>query len=171
MYAQLWSAGSDQYPTKDQNVPVPLVILSPVRCRSVRRAILPAAANPGGFVGQQTRVQRCTKYGHARTSTGDQTTALKRARSSRIFEDQGLPGASVNLPALSRCLKTLRAGDTLIVSKLDRLGRSLRARGVKFNSLTRAIDAATPTGHPCGGRSAFGPNSNEAFSQSAPAPK
>jgi DNA invertase Pin-like site-specific DNA recombinase len=62
----------------------------------------------------------------------------------------------VNRPALSRCLKTLRAGDTLIVWKLDRLGRSLldliamlddlRARGVKFDSLTEAVDTTTPTG-------------------------
>ena len=101
------------------------------------------------------------KYGYARTSTNDQTTALqpaalKRARCSSIFEDKGLSGASINRPALSRCLKTLRAGDTLIVWKLDRLGRSLRdlitmlddlrARRVKFYSLTEAIDTATPTG-------------------------
>lgn len=55
---------------------------------------------------------------------------------SRIFEEKGLSGASVNRPALTRC------GDTLIVWKLDRLGRSLRdlltmlddlrARGVKI---------------------------------------
>ncbi len=101
------------------------------------------------------------KYGYARTSTDDQTTALqltalKRARCSCIFEDKGLSGASVKRPALSRCLKTLRTSDTLIVWKLDRLGRSLRdlitilddlrARGVKFHSLTEAIDTATPTG-------------------------
>ena len=53
-------------------------------------------------------------------------------------------------------MKKLEHGDTLIVWKLDRLGRSLRdlitmlddlrARGVKFHSLTEAIDTATPTG-------------------------
>ncbi len=53
------------------------------------------------------------------------------------------------------CLKKLEQGDTLIVWKLDRLGRSLRdlmtmlddlrPRGVKFHSLTEAIDTATPT--------------------------
>jgi hypothetical protein len=68
------------------------------------------------------------KYGYARTSTDDQTTALqlaalKRARCAHIFEDKGLAGAGVKRPALARCLKTLRAGDTLIVWKLDRLGR------------------------------------------------
>jgi DNA invertase Pin-like site-specific DNA recombinase len=101
------------------------------------------------------------KHGYARTSTDDQTTALqlaalKRARCSSIFEDKGLSGASVKRPALSRCLKTLRAGDTLIVWKLDRLGRSLRdlitmlddlrARGVKFHSLTEATTKAKPAG-------------------------
>ena len=72
------------------------------------------------------------KYGYARVSTDDQT------------------------PALQRCLKKLEPGDTLIVWKLDRLGRSLRdlitmlddlkAQGVKFHSLTEAIDTTTPTG-------------------------
>jgi DNA invertase Pin-like site-specific DNA recombinase len=101
------------------------------------------------------------KYGYARTSTDDQTTALqlaalKRARCSHIYEDKGLSGVSSKRPALARCLRTLRPGDTLVVWKLDRLGRSLRdliamlddlrARGVKLHSLTEAIDTATPTG-------------------------
>jgi DNA invertase Pin-like site-specific DNA recombinase len=101
------------------------------------------------------------KYGYARTSTGDQTTALqlaalKSARCSHIFEDQGLSGANAKRPSLLRCLKTLRAGDTLVVWKLDRLGRSLRdlilmlddfsERGIRFQSLTEAIDTQTPTG-------------------------
>ena len=101
------------------------------------------------------------KYGYARTSPGDQTTApqlaaLKRARCARIFEDRGLSASSLKRPALSRCLKTLRPGDTLIVWRLDRPGRSLRdlitmlddlrARGVKFHSLTEGIDTATPAG-------------------------
>jgi DNA invertase Pin-like site-specific DNA recombinase len=65
-------------------------------------------------------------------------------------------GAHVKRPALIRCLKALETGDTLIVWKLDRLGRSLRdlihmlddfkQRGVKFRSLTEAIDTETPTG-------------------------
>ena len=71
------------------------------------------------------------KYGYARTSTGDQTTALQLAalqgaECSKIFEDKGKSGATVKRPALARCLKALRPGDTLIVWKLDRLGRSLR---------------------------------------------
>ena len=101
------------------------------------------------------------RYGYARTSTDDQTTALqlaalKKARCAHIFEDKGQSGASTTRPALARCLKTLRAGDTLTVWKLDRLGRSLahliaimddlKGRGVRFQSLTEAIDTETPTG-------------------------
>ena len=83
------------------------------------------------------------KYGYARTSTEDQTTALqiaalKRARCSHIYEDKGLTGASAKRPALSRCLRALRAGDTLIVWKLDRLGRSLRAVGSHDDAAQKA---------------------------------
>jgi Enterobacteriaceae phage serine recombinase len=100
------------------------------------------------------------KYGYARVSTDDQNPALqmdalKKAECTHIFQDK-LTGATVKRPALTKCLKNLRAGDTLIVWKLDRLGRSLgdlinmlddlRDRGVGFHSLTEAIDTATPTG-------------------------
>lgn len=101
------------------------------------------------------------RYGYARTSTDDQTTALqiaalKKARCARIFEDKGVSGATFKRPALARCLKTLQRGDVLTVWKLDRLGRSLgglivllddlKARGVRFQSLTEAIDTETPLG-------------------------
>lgn len=101
------------------------------------------------------------KYGYARVSTDDQTpalqlVALKKAGCKNVFKDEGLSGATTKRPALLRCLKKLENGDTLIVWKLDRLGRSLRDlitmlddlkhRGVKFRSLTEAIDTETPTG-------------------------
>lgn len=101
------------------------------------------------------------KYGYARVSTDDQNAdmqkaALKKAGAKEIFTDDGLSGATTKRPALLRCLKTLKQGDTLTVWKLDRLGRSLRDliamlddlkhRGVKFRSLTEAIDTDTPTG-------------------------
>ena len=101
------------------------------------------------------------KYGYARVSTDDQTPALQlaalnQAGCRQVFKDDGMPGATTKRPALLRCLKKLRSGDTLIVWKLDRLGRSLRdliamlddlkARGVKFRSLTESIDTTTPTG-------------------------
>jgi len=100
------------------------------------------------------------KYGYARVSTEDQNaamqhTALKRAGCKTLFTDE-LSGAITKRPALLRCMKKLERGDTLIVWKLDRLGRSLRdliamlddlkTRGVKFQSLTEAIDTTTPTG-------------------------
>jgi DNA invertase Pin-like site-specific DNA recombinase len=101
------------------------------------------------------------KYGYARVSTDDQNSALqlaglKKAGCKIVFKDEGISGATTKRPALTRCLKTLTAGDTLIVWKMDRLGRSLRdliamlddlqGRGVRFQSLTEAIDTETPTG-------------------------
>jgi DNA invertase Pin-like site-specific DNA recombinase len=65
------------------------------------------------------------KYGYARVSTDDQNTALQLAALKRvgyktIFTDEGLSDATVQRPALTRCLTALRPGDTLIVWKLDR---------------------------------------------------
>jgi len=101
------------------------------------------------------------KCGYARVSTDDQKAdlqhaALKKAGARKILTDDGRSGATTKLPALLRCLKALKRGDTLTVWKLDRLGRSLRDliallddlkdRGVKFRSITEAIDTDTPTG-------------------------
>jgi DNA invertase Pin-like site-specific DNA recombinase len=101
------------------------------------------------------------KYGYAHVSTDDQTPALQLAALNKagcktILKDDGLTGATTKRPALLRCLKKMEPGDTLIVWKLDRLGRSLRdlitmlddlkTRGVKFRSLTEHIDTETPTG-------------------------
>ena len=101
------------------------------------------------------------KYGYARVSTEDQNAdmqlgALKRAGCKTPFTDQLSGATGIKRPSLLRCLKKLQPGDTLIVWKLDRLGRSVRdlitmlddlkARGVKFRSLTEAIDTETPTG-------------------------
>ncbi len=100
------------------------------------------------------------KYGYARVSTEDQNpvlqlAALKKAGCKTVFKDE-VTGAHVNRPALARCLKKLETDDTLIVWKLDRLGRSLRdlitmlddfrSKGIRFKSLTEAIDTETPTG-------------------------
>ncbi len=98
--------------------------------------------------------------GYARVSTQDQnldlqTTALKSAGCERIFEDK-LSGTRRDRPGLERALDGLRKGDTLVVWKLDRLGRSvkdlvelvgdLEKRGVHFRSVTDAIDTSTPAG-------------------------
>ena len=98
--------------------------------------------------------------GYARVSTQDQNLALQRealtqAGCEKILEDQ-LSGSRAERPGLSRAMEELRPGDTLVVWKLDRLGRSVRNlidlvsslqdRGVQFRSLTDAIDTGTPSG-------------------------
>jgi DNA invertase Pin-like site-specific DNA recombinase len=101
------------------------------------------------------------KYGYARVSTDDQKadlqiTALKKAGCEHVFTDTA-SGSSAKRPELARCLASLRAGDVLVVWKLDRLGRSLshlvavlsdlQGRGVAFLSLlTEAIDTGNAAG-------------------------
>ena len=67
-----------------------------------------------------------------------------------------MSGTVANRPALKKLLRTLKEGDTLVVWKLDRLGRSmrnlvllvdeLRQRGIHFRSLTDSIDTSSPMG-------------------------
>ena len=98
--------------------------------------------------------------GYARVSTLDQSPALQRdalaaAGCERVFEDQA-SGARADRPGLAEALAYLRAGDVLVVWKLDRLGRSLphlietvtalEARGAGLRSITEAIDTTTPGG-------------------------
>jgi len=100
------------------------------------------------------------KYGYARVSTNDQKAdlqiaALKSAGCEHIFTDTA-SGATSKRPELTRCLESLRAGDTLVVWKLDRLGRSLshlvevlaslQGKGISFLSLTEAIDTESAAG-------------------------
>ena len=100
------------------------------------------------------------KIGYARVSTRDQnldlqTAALRAVGCDRIFEET-MSGSKRERPELKRALDHLRAGDTLVVWKLDRLGRSvkdlvelvgeLEARGVHFQSTTDSIDTGTPAG-------------------------
>lgn len=98
--------------------------------------------------------------GYARVSTQDQnldlqTEALIRAGCEKIYEDK-ISGVRAERPGLTRALEMLREGDTLVVWKLDRLGRSvkqlvdmvgeLHKQGIQFKSLTDAIDTGTPAG-------------------------
>ncbi len=98
--------------------------------------------------------------GYVRVSTNDQNTDLQRnalicAGCEQIFEDK-LSGTRTDRPGLKRALKHLQKGDTLVVWKLDRLGRSmkhlislvgeLRERGINFRSLTDSIDTSSPMG-------------------------
>ena len=101
------------------------------------------------------------RFGYARVSTDDQTTALqadalKQAGCSRVYEDKASGKASMARPQLEECLADLREGDTLVVWRLDRLGRSLpdlvrivtelEQKGVAFESLTERIETSSASG-------------------------
>ena len=98
--------------------------------------------------------------GYARVSTSDQTLdlqkdALEKAGCSKIFTDTA-SGAKAERIGLDEALNYVRSGDTLVVWKLDRLGRSLphlietitglNNRGIGFKSITEAIDTTTSGG-------------------------
>ena len=98
--------------------------------------------------------------GYARVSTQDQNLqlqleTLRQAGCQKVFEDQ-VSGTRAERPGLAKAREMLREGDTLVVWKLDRLGRSvkqlvdlvgeLQQQGVQFKSLTDAIDTGTPSG-------------------------
>lgn len=98
--------------------------------------------------------------GYARVSTTDQKLdlqldALHQAGCIKIFTDE-LSAVKADRPGLQAALDFLREGDTLVVWRLDRLGRSvkdliqivegLRQDGVQFSTLTENIDTSTPSG-------------------------
>ncbi len=101
------------------------------------------------------------QIGYARVSTEEQNLAPQRqalaaAGCAEIFEDLGVSGAADDRPGLKAALARTGAGDSLVVWKLDRLGRSLghligmidrlgRA-GAGFRSLSEAIDTTTAGG-------------------------
>lgn len=100
------------------------------------------------------------KVGYARVSTLDQNLslqldALRQAGCARIFEDKA-SGIKASRPGLEEALNYLRPGDTLVVWKLDRLGRSLKnlieligtlnSKGIGFKSLQENIDTMTSGG-------------------------
>lgn len=98
--------------------------------------------------------------GYARVSTEDQhldlqRDALARSGCEKLFEDRR-SGAKVDRPGLNAALDYARAGDSLVVWRLDRLGRSLsdlialvrrmEAAAIQLRSLTEGIDTATANG-------------------------
>jgi len=98
--------------------------------------------------------------GYARVSTQDQNPdfqvdALEKSGCDQIFREK-ITGKLRERPELSQCLRMLRAGDTLVVWKLDRLARSLKDlveivqdlndREIGFKSLTEAIDTTSSGG-------------------------
>lgn len=98
--------------------------------------------------------------GYARVSTQDQDAslqldALKGAGCVKVFTDKA-SGSLDRRPQLDRLLDQLRTGDTIVVWRLDRLGRSLKhliqliedlaENGVGFRSLTEGMDTTTAGG-------------------------
>jgi DNA invertase Pin-like site-specific DNA recombinase len=99
--------------------------------------------------------------GYARVSTEEQNLdlqlrALKMAGCHHVITDQGVSGARDDRPGLARAMSKLKKGDTLVVWRLDRLGRSLphligiihdlHLRGVALKSVCEQIDTASPAG-------------------------
>lgn len=102
------------------------------------------------------------KVGYCRVSTNYQDEALQRdalikagCDPEHIFMDK-ISGSKFEREGLNEAIKFLRSGDTLVVWKLDRAGRSIKhliglletlsAKGVDFISLTESIDTTTPVG-------------------------
>src|SRR5919112_337736 len=98
--------------------------------------------------------------GYARVSTNEQNLSLQRdalekAGCKREFTDQ-VSGTKARRPGLEEAFSHLRSGDTLVVWRLDRLGRSLRhlidtvtelqEKGIGFKSLQESIDTTTSGG-------------------------
>ncbi len=98
--------------------------------------------------------------GYARVSSNEQNLnlqldALEAAGCAKIFSDK-LSGTQKNRPGLEDALSHLRTGDTLVLWKLDRLGRNvkglielvetLQAEGINFYSVTDGINTSTPAG-------------------------
>lgn len=96
-----------------------------------------------------------------RVSTKDQSLnlqadAMQKAGVERVYADEGVSGARIDRPELIKALDYCRAGDTLVVWKLDRLGRNtrqvldiveqLREKGAGFRSLTEGLDTTGPMG-------------------------
>lgn len=98
--------------------------------------------------------------GYARVSTQDQLLDLQldalTAHSCQTIYQEHASGKSAERPELENCLKALRTGDTLVVWRLDRLGRNLadlirivndlEKREIGFVSLTEQINTTTPAG-------------------------
>lgn len=100
------------------------------------------------------------RIGYARVSTIDQdpslqTDALANADCVRVFVDR-MSGTDFDRPELAEALDHLRPDDSLVVWRLDRLGRSLRQlvdtvkqiedKGADLVSLTESLDTSTPSG-------------------------
>ena len=125
----------------------------PVPCFHIRGVVI-------GALGQDRDRQRSYLVAYAQVSTFEQTMdlqqdALRTASWLRIFSDT-ISGGSTDRERLVQTLSFLRSGDTLVVRRLDRLGRSRRHlietiamphdRGIGFKRLTEQSDTTTSSG-------------------------
>jgi hypothetical protein len=126
------------------------------------------------------------KVGYARVSTDEQDLTVQRdalaamgVEPDRIYVDHGLTGSNTNRPGLREALAACRGGDTFMVTKLDRLARSVRdahqiaddlaARGVKLSIDGSLHDPADPIGKLLFNVLAWWPSSRAISSAPAPA--
>ncbi|QHT65668.1 recombinase family protein [Rhodocytophaga rosea] len=99
-------------------------------------------------------------FGYARVSTLDQNLdtqleALEKAGCDEIFQDK-ISGVSTSRPALDEMMSRLRKGDTIMVARFFRLGRSrdhliklvgdFATKGIHFKALDLGVDSTTPAG-------------------------
>ena len=119
-----------------------------------------AAARKRSFMKDSTQPAAGAVLGYCRVSREDQNlaqqrAALRSAGCTRLFEEKA-SGGRWDRPQLQRLLDHLRAGDVVVVWKLDRLSRSLKdllhimekigEAGAGFRSITEQIDTTTPAG-------------------------
>lgn len=101
------------------------------------------------------------RLGYARVSTAEQhsegqVSRLEQAGCEKVYADQGASGRNASRPEWDALIASLREGDVLVTTKLDRIGRSvsnlvavaghLREAGVDLVVLDQQIDTTTPSG-------------------------
>lgn len=121
---------------------------------------MPTSVRKRSFVKAATQPATGAVLGYCRVSREDQNpsqqrAALRTAGCVRLFEEKA-SGGRWDRPQLQRLLDHLRAGDVVVVWKLDRLSRSLKdllhimekigEAGAGFRSITEQIDTTTPAG-------------------------
>ncbi|WP_417221378.1 recombinase family protein, partial [Arthrobacter sp.] len=103
-------------------------------------------ANIGNIIGY-VRVGTAIGAGHV-TPLDSQRKALTAVGTSRIFTDEGVSGAKASRPQLDDMIDCLGEGDTLPVTRLDRLGRSMQHLGAWVGS--RLMPASVSSEYPLG---------------------
>src|SRR3954447_22827124 len=142
------------------------MIADKTRCRSVSKVglgnscLTTSVLHFMSHTDTEHRKQRGTRIGYTRVSTVSQTldqqnAALTAAHVTKTFSDI-MSGARDDRPGLAALMDYVRTGDTVVVWKLDRLGRNLwhilqtvkelTERGVKLVSVTDSIDSSTAAG-------------------------